>query len=164
MNNNINNNKSNNNDNKKDNQNIIPTNSNLTPKIWGPPMWESMHMISFAYPNNPNDETKQKYKNYYQSLTNVLPCDTCRKEYSKLITNGPLELTDNLFKNRYTVTKWVYDLHEAVNKRLNVVSHVLYDDIVTKYEAARIHCTEKCSSDGMTGGGNKQKMYKLIKL
>ena len=45
---------------------------------WGPGGWAFMHTITFNYPLNPTDDDKQHYKNFFQSLKYILPCNYCR--------------------------------------------------------------------------------------
>ena len=64
---------------------IMTTNNDnmgLLTKIWGPPLWESLHCITFAFPSNPTNEEKQHYLAFFKSLGNVLPCSLCRSSYN----------------------------------------------------------------------------------
>ena len=36
----------------------------MDPNIWGPQLWFSLHIITFNYPNTPNNTDKQTYKNF----------------------------------------------------------------------------------------------------
>ena len=42
--------------------------------VWGPAAWHLLHTISFNYPINPTEENKKQYKEFVESLANVLPC------------------------------------------------------------------------------------------
>ena len=42
--------------------------------IWGPPLWFTLHTISFNYPVNPTEEDKRRYYKYFKYLGKVLPC------------------------------------------------------------------------------------------
>lgn len=120
-------------------------------KIWGPPMWLSLHTISFDYPLNPTEEDKNNYKKFFESLGDVLPCSFCKNSYKKFITKGITKLDDSALQNRESLTKWLYYVHEAVNKKLGVDYGVSYDDIVRKYESFRIACHKK--NKNMEGKG-----------
>lgn len=115
-------------------------NIGLIPKIWGPPQWEVLHCITFAYPENPTDEDKDNYRTYFNSVGNVLPCSFCAKSYKEFIKSGSTELTDDVLKNRKNLTKWLYDLHNVVNKKLGITYNVTYEMICNKYESYRSHC------------------------
>ena len=46
--------------------------------VWGPPLWHTLHTISFNYPIKPTDKQKKDYYKFYSSLKNILPCKYCR--------------------------------------------------------------------------------------
>jgi len=108
--------------------------------VWGPPMWHVLHTISFNYPVNPTEDQKKHYYNFYTNLVNILPCKYCR---DNLINNfKKLPLTMDVFKSRDTLSKYVYDLHEMVNKMLNKNSGLSFSDVRDRYEHFRSRCLE----------------------
>ena len=122
------------------NSDITNINNGLLPRIWGPHMWKSLHCVSFAYPYTPNEDDKKNYKMFFESVSAVLPCRACGKSYKSFIENGSTKLTDDVFESRENLTKWVYNLHEAVNAKLCVNYGVSYEDVVNKYESFRVKC------------------------
>jgi hypothetical protein len=123
-------------------QNYIPTKENpedmgLLPKIWGPHMWESIHAIVFAYPVNPTEEDKQNYRNFFVALGFVLPCCYCSKSYSGFIRDGEHMLTDEALSCRDNLTRWVYDLHNRVNLKLETSYTMTYEMFCHKYNGYR---------------------------
>jgi len=46
-------------------------------------------------------------------------------------------------KNRFTFSKYVYELHELVNKMLGKKSKLSYCDVRERYEQFRSRCTEE---------------------
>lgn len=115
----------------------------LFPKIWGPSMWFSMHSISFCYPHNPTIEDKNNYKKYYEVLAEIIPCKTCRDSYKIMINNGVTKLDDDVLMDRESLTKWVYTVHEFVNKKLGVDYGISYEDVVKKYDAFSTNCNKQ---------------------
>jgi hypothetical protein len=115
-------------------------NNGLITKIWGGPGWIFNHSITFGYPLEPTEEQKAKYKNYFISLGDVLPCRLCRESYKKIINTGDTALTDDVLKNRETLTKWLYRVHEAVNAKLEIDYGITYDEMVDRYESFRAKC------------------------
>lgn len=115
-------------------------NNGLITKIWGGPGWTFNHSVTFGYPLKPTDEDKIKYKNYFISLGDVLPCKYCRDSYQKFISTGDTALTDDVLENRESLTKWFYRVHEAVNNKLEVTYAVTYDEVVEKFESFRAKC------------------------
>lgn len=108
--------------------------------VWGPTQWHMLHTISFNYPVNPTSEQKQQYRNYILSLQNVLPCGACRKN----LTNNfkKLPLTMQHMKSRDTFSRYIYNLHELVNKMLKKKSNLSYCDVRERYEHFRARCTD----------------------
>ena len=106
--------------------------------VWGPPMWHSLHTISFNYPVKPTKEDKDNYYAYFKSLQKILPCRYCRDNLKKNLKTVPLK--KSIFKNRDTLSKWVYDLHQLVNKMLNKKGNLTYDQVRDRYEHFRARC------------------------
>lgn len=121
-------------------------NNGLITKIWGSPGWIFNHSVTFGYPIEPTNENKKEYREYFVSVGNVLPCRYCRESYKKFITEGPTVLTDEVFKNRGTLTKWFYDIHEAVNHKLGVDYGMTYEDVIDRYESFRAKCNKNVTN------------------
>lgn len=121
--------------------------ANLYPKIWGGKMWESLHSITFGYPENPTKEDKYHYKRFFEEVGFVLPCSTCQESYQSFIKTDNTILDDYVLSSRDTLTKWLYDVHNRVNKKLDVVYDISYEDVVKKYESYRAVCDNPYSID-----------------
>ena len=93
------------------------SNEGMLTSVWGPPMWHVLHTISFNYPVKPTKEDKENYYRYFKNLRKVLPCRYCRDNLKKNLKKCPLN--KSVFKNRETLSRWVYNLHELVNKMLH---------------------------------------------
>jgi len=113
----------------------------MVTKIWGPVAWTLLHTISFNYPVNPTLEQKHQYRDFILSLQNVLPCGTCRKN---LVTNfKQLPLTMDDMKNRDTFSRYIYNLHELINRMLKKKTCLTYCDVRERYEHFRSRCTHE---------------------
>lgn len=121
----------------------MANNNGIITKIWGGATWTANHAITFGYPINPSYEQKKNYKNYFIMLGEVLPCLYCRNSYKEFISSGKTKLTDDVLNDRNSLTKWFYDLHNAVNNKLEIDYGVTYEDVVNKYESFRARCNEK---------------------
>lgn len=86
----------------------------ITPDIWGPSLWKSIHYVALAYSMNPTDEQKITYKNFFASIQNILPCSLCSNNYARHLIELPL--TDEVLKNKETLLKWTIDMHNKVNQ------------------------------------------------
>ena len=106
--------------------------------VWGPPMWHILHTLSFNYPVHPTEEDKKHYYKHYKNLVNILPCKYCRTNLANNLKNH--KLTKAVMKNRDSLSRWVYELHEIVNTMLNKKSGLSYEDVRDRYEHFRARC------------------------
>jgi hypothetical protein len=109
--------------------------------VWGPAMWHYLHTMSFNYPVNPTLDDKTNYRNFILNLKNVLPCKYCRINLKNNLKKKPIQMCD--MENRNTFSRYVYDLHETVNKMLHKKSNLTYCDVRERYEHFRSRCTEE---------------------
>lgn len=107
--------------------------------VWGPSMWHSLHTISFNYPINPTKEDKNNYREFILQLRNVLPCKYCRINLEKNFKSLPL--TMDVMKNRESFSRYIYNLHELINRMLHKKSTLTYCDVRERYEHFRARCT-----------------------
>ena len=122
----------------------------LITKIWGPHFWETLHCVSFGYPLEPTEQNKKEYRQFFTSVKDVLPCKYCRESYTIFIlSEDGTKLTDEDLKNRESLTKWVYKLHERINKKIGMDYKVTYDNVVNRYESYRAICQPKVKSCSM---------------
>jgi hypothetical protein len=115
-------------------------NDGMLTTAWGPAVWHSLHMMSFNYPVKPTPEDKKHYRDFVLSLQYVLPCKYCRMNLTKNFKALPL--TMECMKNRETFSKYIYNLHELVNKMLDKKSGLSYCDVRERYEHFRARCTQ----------------------
>jgi hypothetical protein len=108
---------------------------------WGPAIWHYLHMMSFNYPVNPTSEDKKHYMGFIKSLQYVLPCKYCRINLTNNFKKKPLQMCD--MANRETFSRYIYELHETVNKMLHKKSNLSYCDVRERYEHFRSRCTEE---------------------
>ena len=109
--------------------------------IWGPSMWHYMHVMSFNYPVHPTQQQKKQYRNFILNLQHVLPCKHCRQNLKNNFKVLPL--TMEVMKNRNSFSRYIYKLHELVNKMLGKTSGLSFCDVRERYEHFRSRCTEE---------------------
>ncbi len=90
----------------------------IKPEIWGPKFWYVWHVVASAYPNEPKQNDKETYKNFYKYISKVLPCSTCAKSTTDMIKKTTEEEWENILSNRNNLVDWVVDYHNDVNKKL----------------------------------------------
>jgi len=109
--------------------------------VWGPAMWHYLHTMSFNYPVNPTPQDKKHYKEFVYNLRYVLPCKYCRINLTNNLKKKPL--SNCHMASRATFSRYIYELHELVNKMLNKKSQLSYCDVRERYEHFRSRCTEE---------------------
>lgn len=110
-------------------------------RIWGPTLWHVLHTISFNYPVHPTKEHKREYMDFIYSLRKVMPCKSCRENLAMNMKHLPLTLKD--MENRETFSRYIYELHEVINKMLKKKSNLSYYDVRDRYEQFRARCPEE---------------------
>ena len=108
--------------------------------VWGPSLWHSLHTISFNYPVKPTIKDKKSYRKFILNLKHVLPCKYCRMNFRKNLKDLPL--TDKALKNRDNFSRWMFDMHEHINKMLGKKSGLKFCDVRERYEHFRARCTQ----------------------
>lgn len=114
------------------------SNDGMVTNTWGAPLWHSLHTMSFNYPVNPTNEQKQEYFAFFTSLKWVLPCKYCRDNYVKNLEELPLNT--RVLSTRSTFSRWLYDMHNLVNKRLKKPIVLTYEQVRDRYENFRARC------------------------
>ena len=107
--------------------------------VWGPGMWHFLHTMSFNYPVAPTPQQQHQYRTFIIGLQHILPCKYCRINLRNNFKTFPLQTCH--MKNRDTFSRYVYRLHEIVNKMLGKQSGLTYCDVRERYEHFRSRCT-----------------------
>ena len=132
------------------------SNDGMLTTVWGPGMWHSLHTMSFNYPVKPTCDDKRHYQSFILNLQYVLPCGKCRKNLVKNFKRLPLKWKD--MESRDTFSRYVYKLHELINKMLHKNSGLSYEDVRERYEHFRSRCVK--SLDEMKKDITKRKTMK----
>jgi hypothetical protein len=86
----------------------------IYPDKWGPHVWQALHYITLGYPENPTEDQKKKYKNFFVLLKDTLPCSVCANHYGENLRKMPL--SDKDLKNKESLVKWLINFHNIVNE------------------------------------------------
>ena len=116
------------------------SNDGMLTSVWGPSMWHYLHTMSFNYPANPTCDDKQHYREFILNLRFTLPCGKCRTNLTNNFKRLPLKLEH--MKNRETFSKYVFRLHELINKMLGKKSGLSYNEVRERYEHFRARCAK----------------------
>lgn len=123
--------------------------------VFGPPLWHTLHIMSFNYPVNPTNEQKKYYTNFLLSLENVLPCVYCRINFKKNLNKA--NFNPSVMKNRQTFSYFIYKLHNCVNKMLKKNINISYEEVRDRYEHFRSRCDEKESKKAIEKAQKEKK-------
>jgi Erv1 / Alr family len=93
----------------------VNSQANLKSRLWGPPLWKSLHAISFGYPENPDTECRKRYYDFIYSLPHVLPCAACRAHFRGLLRNPKYRLDKKALRSRDSFSRWLVRAHNATN-------------------------------------------------
>ncbi len=116
------------------------SNDGMLTTVWGPSQWHFLHTMSFNYPVEPTPQDKKHYLDYIYSLRYTLPCGKCRANLHKNLKKLPLKMSH--MASRDTFSRYVYDLHELINKMLNKKPGPSYEKVRDTYENFRSRCTQ----------------------
>tara|TARA_B100000767_G_C19769749_1_gene539332 strand:+ start:3393 stop:3905 length:513 start_codon:yes stop_codon:yes gene_type:complete len=134
--------------------------------LWGPKLWEAIHVLAFSHPvacQSDCDKKKGMY-DFLKSLTKVIPCEECRGHYTswfnKNMTNGE---NSDILTSRDKLTAALVDLHNEVNVRTNK-PQVSIDTVRAKYITSSTKCPGNAStaSLGLSGENSNRNIIILI--
>lgn len=117
----------------------VNSNNGMQPNIWGPLCWSFLHTVSFNYPLVPTCDQKKNHRNFIESLGNILPCRECREHFHenlKMIHYG-----EHVYTNRASFSKFLFDLHNIVNKRLGKKLEKSFKTVRKRHELFRSRCS-----------------------
>jgi hypothetical protein len=98
----------------------------IPPETWGPFFWHTMHIVALGYPNAPTYAEKRAAKEFFESLTHLIPCPTCKMHYADHIKANPI--TPSL-DTRKDLFRWTIVIHNLVNKDLGKPQYTEGDSI-----------------------------------
>ena len=135
--------------------------------VWGPCIWTFLHTVSFNYKLHPTSEEKKQYRDFILSLQYILPCNKCRENLKENFKKHPLKESD--LENRETFSRYIYNLHEIVNKMLKKKSNLTYEDVRDRFENFRARCnktkktiTHKGCSEPISGNIKSKCIIKIV--
>lgn len=89
---------------------------NIKPSLWGPHLWKYMHYFTFSYPEYPTSDDVNRFKTFFLTIGDFLPCEKCRYNYKNHLKELPL--TMNVLSSRDNLVMWLFNLHNIVNKHI----------------------------------------------
>jgi len=103
----------------------------LNPKIWGPHYWFVLHTIALTYPVKANETVRKKYYDFIENLPIFIPIENIGNYFSKLLDKYPVT---PYLDSRESFIKWVYFIHNEVNKELGYEELTLSESLEKYYK------------------------------
>lgn len=104
--------------------------NNINPNMWGNSGWTFLHYITFAYPDHPTQNDKNMIKNFFDSVSEVLPCEKCRFNFKNHTVKYPLN--DDALNSRFDLVNWLINIHNEANKSRGKAI-MTYEQVIKQY-------------------------------
>ncbi len=133
---------------------------NISPNLWGPHLWKFMHLFTLSYPNEPTEDEKDTAYNFFTAIQTVLPCEKCRYNFKNHLET----LTEEVLDSNENLVKWLFDIHNEVNKSTGKPIFS-FDDFIAMYttNSASILNVTNIEKKEEKIENNNDNMKKLIK-
>jgi len=111
---------------------------------WGPIFWRLLHALAERVGTVPmvglrGDEVRA-WKSLLTTMDKALPCEHCREHLKFYITNNPVAIPEDYTQIHEWIRRWIYNLHEEVNRRLGKVAFP-FDSLDLIYRAVSPRAT-----------------------
>jgi hypothetical protein len=110
-------------------------------KDWGPPLWRLLHGLAeyLGNQNIPMMATDEAHEIVFilKDIEKILPCAICRAHYAAYRKSHSVESFHQMrgYTLREAVRKWLYTLHEDVNRDKSVQSNITLDTLPELYKS-----------------------------
>lgn len=98
----------------------------LKSTVWGPHFWFFLHTIAYKYPESPNAVTKRKYYDLIVNFPLFIPDEEMGNHFATLLDKYPVS---PYLDKRDSFVRWVWFIHNKINKELDKPEIELYDSI-----------------------------------
>ena len=75
--------------------------------------WTLFHTTAAYYPEEPTEEDKKHYYDFFATIPFVYPCKHCATDFERYLKKSPPEVD-----NRETLCVWLCRMHNKVNQKL----------------------------------------------
>lgn len=99
---------------------------------WGTFIWSYLHVISIFCEKDVSEIEFYKIKNLLKNIKHIIPCQTCKDEYSKYIPSLNSIKYSTVSKDRMILFKWGFLVHNKVNQKLKKKNYT-YDEALKKW-------------------------------
>lgn len=103
----------------------------MDPKVWGKHGWFFLHSVTMGFPDEPSEEDKHHYLQFFKLLEHVLPCDICKKHYKTITKRNPL--TFSRLAHKKNIVEWLIQVHNEANIYAKKPTKN-YDEVIELYK------------------------------
>lgn len=86
--------------------------------IWGPLGWMTLHSLSVAYPEAPDQNDKTQLSMFIDAFENSITCLDCRNHFATTFSKYKSKVS-NWNASRYDLFLAICRIHNSVNKRID---------------------------------------------
>lgn len=86
--------------------------------VWGPHFWYVIHNFSANYSVFPSAVEEEIAKKFVKIIPFIIPCSECSEHAYNYIKENVNE-DSGIFSSKKSLSKFFFDFHNSVNKRLN---------------------------------------------
>lgn len=101
------------------------------PDVWGPNLWNYLHISTAHFPDNPTEQQKSDMISWICTLPVTIPCDTCRNHFKSYIDSNRHRL-QYICGSKSQLFNFFVDIHNKVNQRKGK-PEMSYDDAYNLY-------------------------------
>lgn len=98
---------------------------------YGSRFWFILHLLASQYPENPNEEKKNDFRQFLNFLAKVFPCSTCGNHFQEFLKENDDKLS-NALMSRDKLEEFIYNFHGFVNIRTGKKAYPISLDEVRK--------------------------------
>lgn len=122
-------------------------NHNIKPYLWGPNFWSTIFDFTAVYPEHADSKLIESTRNYFISLKNLLPCESCRSSFQKFTSQTDTNISDDEhFSSRNGLINFVYNLRNKVNSKIELEYGITHNYFKKKLN--KMICTSSNNVDG----------------
>lgn len=103
----------------------------MDPIVWGRHGWIFLHSITMAYPDNPTANDKQKFRDFFMLLPDVLPCSACKQHLKEHMCKYSLQ---EALHSKTALVEWLINIHNLTNKTLGKPTKT-FEQVIQLYKS-----------------------------
>lgn len=96
--------------------------------LLGRATWRLLHTMAARYPDQPDDQRKQRTAQFIDLMGHLYPCPQCAAHMRQMFADNPPELA-----SQEKFSKWMCKIHNIVNERLHKATFPC-DDVDAHYD------------------------------